>query len=91
MTQLAMNFDVSKGRENPQSKAANPSRGSKRAMYDWILATLKQHGPLTGAELSRVMGIPFHRVSGRLTEMRGLGMIRRTGTVRDGGAEVRAV
>ena len=83
--------DSSRGRDNYESKQA-----WKKALYStdndrekvlvamgWIAAN-GNHGGLTPKEFSKWVGKPLHAISGRFGELAELGLIKRTGYVRDG-------
>jgi hypothetical protein len=84
-------LDLSKGRNIDTSQQAykRARRGAQR-MYGLILAQLK---PIKGTrfvgatckELSDFFKIPMHRISGRLTELCELNLIRKTDLIRNGG------
>ncbi len=75
---------------NAESIAANPSQFAKRQAHETILAILQVGGNGTGQEIADVMGVPYHTVSGRISELRHkLRLIEPTGERRNGGAVLR--
>lgn len=80
-------FDVCANRHkgNAESVAANPSAAHKRATHERILALMGTRR-MTSKEIASEMGLPLNCLSGRLSEMVAMGMIRRTGDRRDGAA-----
>jgi hypothetical protein len=75
---------------NAQSAAAfeRAKRGFNRSRQD-ILDLLKLHpAGLTCKEMSTLLGKPMHKLSGRITELKELGQLNTTETIRAGGAVV---
>ncbi len=77
-------------RDSPESIAANPSETAKRESHEKILA-LFDLGHWTGKEVAEALHKPFNAVSGRVSELRMLGKLVKTGERRDGGAILRKV
>jgi len=74
---------------NAESIAANPSQFAKRQAHERILAILQMCNR-TGQEVANVLGVPYHKISGRISELRHkLRLIEPTGERRDGGAVLR--
>lgn len=79
-------FDVcaNRHRGNAESRAANPTREAKAQSHELILAELRLRGPMTSVELAAAMGTRVNCISGRLSELKAAGRIRKTGEIRDG-------
>lgn len=75
---------------NVRSIEAN-SRVDKELQQGRIIACLAAHGPKTGAEIARLLGLEYHRCSGRFKALRDAGLIEWTGNKRAGGNEYRLV
>ena len=76
-------------RGNAESIAANPSQFAKRQAHERILAIL-QVCNRTGQEVANVLNVPYHKISGRISELRHkLRLIEPTGERRGGGAVLR--
>lgn len=92
MTQTEIDFDVcaAKHQANPESTAAN-TRVNKSAARQEVYDALVRWGDMTCKEIAQRLGKPMHKVSGRLTELKALGMVAPTDEVRDGGRVMRAV
>lgn len=89
--QALLPFDVSAGkhRGNKQSKAANPTGISKTEIREQVMWVLLHYGPSTCKEISERLNKPMHKVSGRISELKALGMVEPTGFVRNKGGVVR--
>jgi hypothetical protein len=78
--------DLSRGRNNPQSKAAHeklaPKKPSLRAAVFSALALAGDRGG-TLRELSHLFNKPMHSLSGRLSELAADNVIYRTNEVRE--------
>lgn len=84
--------DVSKGRDNPESRDAFKKIERRRSLsITKIVNLLRIEGPMTCKELSEKMDVPIHHVSGRISEGKAMGLIEKTGERRDGAAVVRAL
>lgn len=85
--QLAMTFDVCQNRHKGslESIAANPSPIAKSESYPRILALLAGQ-PMTSKEIARALGVELNCISGRCSELRFAGSIRKTGERREGAA-----
>lgn len=88
--QALLPFDISitKHKGNPQSLAAN-KKVSKAESREQVMYELLHCGPLTCKELAQKLGKAMHQISGRITELKKLGMVEPTGQVRNGGGVVR--
>jgi hypothetical protein len=87
--------DVSKGWDNPESKAAYEKvRSTRQQSHEIILNLLELvlkadwHGGLTCKEISGKLGKPMHAISGRITELEELGLVVRGPEKRDGGKAI---
>jgi hypothetical protein len=85
-------MDITAGKHggNDQSVAAfeKAKRGSAQARQD-IVALLQQNpAGLTCKEMSDLLNREMHKISGRITELKELGQVTSTDTVRNGGAVV---
>ncbi len=91
MIQAALPFDICarRHRGNPESAAANPSRGTKAETRLLVLEQLRRNGPMTSKELAAAMGTRINCISGRLSELAVAGEIERTDARRDGCAVLR--
>ena len=77
---------------NAESVKANRRVSSTKVKSQQaILEILRQYGPLTCKEISMVKDAPMHQVSGRITELKELGLVRATAEVRDGGRVIEIV
>ncbi|HET9283187.1 MAG TPA: hypothetical protein VFR24_14600 [Candidatus Angelobacter sp.] len=64
----------------------------KKEMYRTLIEVLEAHGPLTSHEISEVLGLANrNKFAPRLSEMKALGMIERTGELRGGAYVLRLV
>lgn len=88
--QALLPFDISAGKHkgNAQSKAAN-LKVSKTESREQVMYVLLHYGASTCKEIAQKLGKPMHYVSGRITELKKLGMVEPTGIVRNGGGIVR--
>lgn len=59
---------------------------SRETQCSQVLALIREHGGLSMKEVARIMGVGFNRVSGRGTELKSAGLVRRNGQSRDGSA-----
>jgi DNA-binding transcriptional ArsR family regulator len=84
--------DVTRNRHrgNPESEAANERVSlSKSVDRVRIYQTLQDEGPRTSKELSRELAMRYTTVSARLSELKAMQLIEKTGERRDGAAVVR--
>ena len=90
-------FDICAGRHrgNPESETANDRvAGKKGADRHRVLMECRRRGGVTCKELSDEWGVGMNQISGRFTELKRLGLIKKVG-VRGGsgimcGREARA-
>ena len=83
--------DICSGKHggNSESIEANPSQFAKRQAHERILAILQVCNK-TGQEVANVLNVPYHKISGRISELRHkLRLIEPTGERRNGGAVLR--
>ena len=73
-------------RGNAESTLANPSVFAKRQAHERIIAVYRT-GDWTGQEVSDKLSVPYHTISGRISEMRHiLKLLEKTGERRNKGA-----
>jgi len=84
-------FDICEARHrgNSESQDANPATAAKRDAWKRILAALAIK-PATSKELAEELGYgdQIHRISGRLSELKAMKEIVKTGVRREGAAEL---
>lgn len=76
-----------KHKGNPQSAAAHKKiQHSKEETYRKILGVMAARGPCTGKAIARALGYgdAYHKLSGRLSELKQLQRIRETGRQSEG-------
>jgi len=69
---------VRKHRGNKESREANPSAKTKIRMRQYVLHYLKPK-PQTSKELAQMMMKPLNAISGRISELKAMGLIEPTG------------
>lgn len=80
-----------KHRGNPQSEAANLRIANKKLPLRLLIYEhLREHGPMTSAEIVSRLGLKLQTVSARMAELLAEGWLEETGTVREGYAVRRA-
>jgi len=62
-----------------QQEGLVAGRRSSAERYRQIADLLKERGPLAGWQIAGALGCQLHQVSGRLTEMREMKLIEKTG------------
>lgn len=89
-TQPMLPFDVCAGkhRANSESRAAN-LKISKAESREQVMRVLLGSGPMTCKEIASRLGKEMHTISGRITELKALGMVEPTTELRDGGRVIR--
>jgi hypothetical protein len=87
----AMNLEdicANKHRDNPESRAANakiaPHKATLRVQIYLFLRMERPRGA-TCAEIAKHFGKPMHAISGRLAEMKAIGLAVETDERRNGG------
>lgn len=60
----------------------------KTAGHAIVLGVLKRCGPMTSKEIAAALGTTINCISGRLSELKVLGTIKKTGVRREKAAEV---
>jgi DNA-binding transcriptional ArsR family regulator len=80
-------------RDNKESRDANPSDESKKDKYKTILDLLEIYSAcgLTSKEISGLTDKSLNAISGRLSELKAMGLIEPTGERREGAAVLRLV
>jgi len=73
---------------NAESIAANPSQAAKTIGRQEVMNTLG-YSWLTSKEIASLMGKDLNCISGRISELKALGMVEKTGVRRGGCAELR--
>ena len=80
MIQTAFDFDIcaNRHRGNAASRAAN-RRVAKSEDRELVLGIIKSKGITYSKEIAAIMEKPLHTISGRLSELKALGLIEDTG------------
>lgn len=88
----AMADDISAGKHkgNEQSVRAHRYNHNLEADRNEVLRLIAEC-PRTMKEIAAVMGKEFNAVSGRGSELKRLGLVRKTGEVRDGSAVLEVI
>jgi CRP-like cAMP-binding protein len=76
---------------NTESAAAFERNHSTRKFDREQLFDLLQQSPMTMKEVSSLLQRPLHTLSGRASELKQQHRVEKTGLVRDGSAELRAI
>lgn len=74
---------------NPESREANWRNLHGRAAQNKAILDLIREEPRSMKECSQILGVPFHTISGRGTNLKALGLVEKTGYVRAGSAVLR--
>jgi predicted Rossmann fold nucleotide-binding protein DprA/Smf involved in DNA uptake len=85
--QSLLDICANRHKGSPESIAANPSQDAKRMVYK-VITDLLTIQPMTSKEIAGAMNTTINCISGRLTEMRALGKVYKTGVRREGAAEL---
>lgn len=83
----ATDITARKHKGNSESIAANPQPSVKSKARDTIVWLLRGRSR-TSKEIADAMNVPLHFVSGRLSELKAMNKIYKTGIRRDGAAEL---
>jgi hypothetical protein len=87
MTQLSIDYDISRGRNNRQSKAAHervrPHKSGMAEQCLWEIACSGKEGLTLEDLCARFQKLP-HQLSGRLSELKAAGGIFDSGRTRNG-------
>lgn len=83
---LPLDITASRHRNSPESIAANPTLFAKRDTHERIIAIYRT-GDYTGQEIADKLNVPYHTISGRISELRHiLKTLKPTGLRRNKGA-----
>jgi predicted transcriptional regulator len=82
----------SRHRDNKESRDANPAGVVKKQVQKVVLSLLqiKSHG-MTSKEIADVLDRPLNAISGRISELKALGLVEPTGERKEGCAVLRLV
>jgi predicted transcriptional regulator len=68
----------SRHKGNAASVAANPAQTDKAVMRARVFRIIEQKGVTFSKEIARELGMPLNCISGRISELKALGLIQET-------------
>lgn len=76
---IPADITISRHRGSPESIAANPSQEAKRASHERILQIVRVQGTSYLHQICRILDKPPNEVSPRLSELKEMGRLEKTG------------